>query len=140
MVGAGRVAAAPLDQGGTEPFAIRRSTHATYASADVRADAAPMIARSAMVVGESAGGGGALTINVTFDASITNDPNAAAIEAMINQAVGALESVFDDPIVVSIRFATRRPTPTARRRCRPACSPRARRGSTCSRGTRSSPA
>jgi hypothetical protein len=104
MVGAGRVAAAPLDQGGTEPFAIRRSTHATYASADVRADAAPMIARSAMVVGESAGGGGALTINVTFDASITNDPNAAAIEAMINQAVGALESVFDDPIVVSIRF------------------------------------
>jgi hypothetical protein len=54
---------------------------------------------------------GALVINATFDSSITGDPNAAAIEAMINNAMTIYESLFNDPITVSIlfRYATTQP-------------------------------
>jgi hypothetical protein len=45
-----------------------------------------------------------LNINPTFDASITNNPNAAAIEAMINRAIAFHESLFSDPITIQIRF------------------------------------
>jgi len=45
-----------------------------------------------------------LTIVPTFDSSITTSPNAAAIEAMINAAIGVLEAQFADPITVSIYF------------------------------------
>jgi hypothetical protein len=45
-----------------------------------------------------------LTINPTFDSSILNDPNAAAIEAMINRAISIYESLFSDPIIVQIAF------------------------------------
>jgi len=45
-----------------------------------------------------------LIIRPTFDASITNDPNAASIEATINAAIAALESQFSDPITVDITF------------------------------------
>jgi hypothetical protein len=45
-----------------------------------------------------------LTIHPTFDSSITGNPNAAAIEAMINRAIGIYESLFSDPITVQIRF------------------------------------
>jgi hypothetical protein len=45
-----------------------------------------------------------LTIHATFDASITGNPNAAAIEAMINRAISVYESLFGDPITVQIRF------------------------------------
>ena len=45
-----------------------------------------------------------LIIHATFDSSITNNPNAAAIEAMINRAVSIHESLFSDPITVEIRF------------------------------------
>src|SRR5258707_6094908 len=45
-----------------------------------------------------------LTIRATFDSSITGNPNAAAIEAMINQAISIYESLFSDPITVSILF------------------------------------
>ena len=45
-----------------------------------------------------------LTINPTFDSSILNDPNAAAIEAMINRAISVYESLFSDPITVQIAF------------------------------------
>ncbi|HEX4665117.1 MAG TPA: NF038122 family metalloprotease [Chthoniobacterales bacterium] len=47
---------------------------------------------------------GGLTINPTFDKSITNNPNAAQIEAMIMQAVALYESLFNDPVTVEIRF------------------------------------
>jgi hypothetical protein len=36
--------------------------------------------------------GGALVITPTFDSSITGDPNAAAIEAMITNAINVFES------------------------------------------------
>ena len=45
-----------------------------------------------------------LTINATFDSSITGNPNAAAIEAMINRAIGIYESLFSDPITIQILF------------------------------------
>jgi FG-GAP-like repeat len=45
-----------------------------------------------------------LIINPTFDNSITGNPNAAAIEAMINRAISVHESLFSDPITIQIRF------------------------------------
>jgi phosphodiesterase/alkaline phosphatase D-like protein len=45
-----------------------------------------------------------LIIHATFDSSITGNPNAAAIEAMINRAIGIYESLFSDPITIQIRF------------------------------------
>ena len=45
-----------------------------------------------------------LTIQATFDSSITGNPNAAAIQAMINRAISIYESLFSDPITIQIRF------------------------------------
>ena len=45
-----------------------------------------------------------LIIHATFDSSITGNPNAAAIEAMINRAIAIYESLFTDPITVQILF------------------------------------
>jgi VCBS repeat protein len=45
-----------------------------------------------------------LNINPTFDSSITGNPNAAAIEAMINRAISFHELLFNDPITIQIRF------------------------------------
>jgi hypothetical protein len=45
-----------------------------------------------------------LNIHATFDSSITGNPNAAAIEAMINRAISIYESLFSDPITIQIRF------------------------------------
>jgi hypothetical protein len=45
-----------------------------------------------------------LVINPTFDNSILNDPNSAAIEAAINRAIAILQSLFSDPITVPILF------------------------------------
>jgi hypothetical protein len=55
-----------------------------------------------------------LNIHATFDTSITSKPNAPAIEAMINRAIAAYESLFNDPITIQIRFryATTNPNGT----------------------------
>jgi hypothetical protein len=55
-----------------------------------------------------------LTIEATFDSSITGDPNAAAIEATINRAIAIYESLFSDPITIHIyfRYATTAPDGT----------------------------
>jgi hypothetical protein len=45
-----------------------------------------------------------LTIQATFDSSITGNPRATLIEATINQAISIHESVFTDPITIQIRF------------------------------------
>ena len=45
-----------------------------------------------------------LIISPTFDISITDDPNSAAIQAMINRAIGFYESLFSDPITIHILF------------------------------------
>ncbi len=59
--------------------------------------------------------GSGLVIGPTFDVSITNNPNAAAIEAMINRAIAIYESLFSDPVTVFIlfRYSTTRPNGTA---------------------------
>ena len=55
-----------------------------------------------------------LIINATFDSSITGNPNAAAIEAMINRAISIYESLFGDPITIQIlfRYSTTAPNGT----------------------------
>jgi hypothetical protein len=45
-----------------------------------------------------------ITIDATFDSSITALPNAGTIESGINAAIGRLESVIENPITVSIDF------------------------------------
>jgi len=45
-----------------------------------------------------------LILHATFDTSITGNPNAAAIEAMINRAIAFYESLFTDPTTIQIRF------------------------------------
>jgi len=52
-----------------------------------------------------------LNINPTFDSSVTGNPNAAAIETMINRAISFHESLFSDPITIHIlyRYATTAP-------------------------------
>jgi hypothetical protein len=91
---------APGDAGATRPLA-RAATPAVGASAGtevlVRADA-----------------GGGFVMHVSFDDSITNDPNAAAIESAVVDAARTYVSLLTDPITVSIRFryATTRPDGT----------------------------
>lgn len=46
-----------------------------------------------------------LVITPTFDATITGDPNAAAIIATINQAIQTYQTSFSDPINVKIKFS-----------------------------------
>lgn len=46
----------------------------------------------------------ALTITPTFDATITNDVNAATIENTINSAIQLYQARFSDPITVTIQF------------------------------------
>ena len=55
-----------------------------------------------------------LIINATFDSSITGNVNAAAIEAMINRAIGIYESLFSDPVTIQIlfRYSTTEPDGT----------------------------
>src|SRR5215211_6665334 len=52
-----------------------------------------------------------LVIHPTFHSSITNNPNAAAIQAMISRAISFHESLFTDPITIQIlfRYATTEP-------------------------------
>jgi hypothetical protein len=47
---------------------------------------------------------GGLIINPTFDASITADANSAVIEGAINQAIAPYQTMFADPVNVSILF------------------------------------
>jgi len=52
-----------------------------------------------------------LVIHPTFDSSITNNPNSAAIQATINRAISFHESLFADPITIQIRFRYSTTTP-----------------------------
>jgi hypothetical protein len=46
-----------------------------------------------------------ITFNVTFDSTITGDPNAALIEATINQAIAFYEANITTPITVNLTYA-----------------------------------
>ncbi len=52
-----------------------------------------------------------LTINAVFDASITSDPNAEAIQACINRVVDIYRNQFKDEVTLSIlfRYSTTQP-------------------------------
>src|SRR5262245_25772463 len=45
-----------------------------------------------------------LIIDPEFDDSITGDPNAAGIEAMISRSIAIYESLFSDPITIHVFF------------------------------------
>ena len=68
---------------------------------------------SGVMTSRTAAGSG-FVISPTFDSSITNNPNAVAIEAMINRAITIYESRYSDPITVFIlfRYSTTRPDGT----------------------------
>jgi hypothetical protein len=65
---------------------------------------------SDVMAAETVGTAG-LIIHATFDSSITSDPNAAAIEAIINRAISIYESLFSDPITIEILFRYSTTTP-----------------------------
>jgi hypothetical protein len=48
----------------------------------------------------------ALDINPIFDSTITSDPNAAAIEAVIQSGINQIASQFSNPVTVTIVFQT----------------------------------
>jgi hypothetical protein len=57
-----------------------------------------------LVLASAAPAHAGLVITPTFDSSITNDPNAAAIEGVINSAISVYENLFTNPITVAIEF------------------------------------
>jgi len=103
IVSAGSVwATTPIDPGAGEAV---RAQHVSYESADGGAGTtSELTAAGSEAPVAITGTSGALVINATFDASITGDPNSAAIQAMINDAIAIYQSSFNDPITVSIRF------------------------------------
>jgi elongation factor P hydroxylase len=66
-------------------------------------DAAGSSANSGVMTATTVATAG-LTIHPTFHSSITSNPNAAAIQAMINRAISIYESRFRDPITIQILF------------------------------------
>ena len=62
------------------------------------------INQSGVALPSSATTSAGLVIKATFDSSITNHPNAAAIESTINQAIAIYQSLFSDPITIPILF------------------------------------
>jgi hypothetical protein len=68
-------------------------------------------ANSAVRSETTAQAGAGLTINATFDSSITNNANAAQIEAAVNRAIAIEEALFSDRVTIPIlfRYATTGP-------------------------------
>src|SRR5580698_7691625 len=56
------------------------------------------------VLGEAAPAQAQIIITPTFDSSITTNPNSAALQTDINNAITLYESIFTDNINVSILF------------------------------------
>ena len=86
------------------PFALGRATHVSFESADVRGGSPVRVDRAGSDAAIAPLVSGALVIDATFDSSVTNDPNAAVIEAAINAAIAVYQALLDDPITVSILF------------------------------------
>lgn len=70
---------------------------------DARPDGAVTVTPARRSAAPSTGG---LTINPTFDTSITSNPNAADIEAGIQAAIDELESRILNPVTVEIAFVS----------------------------------
>ncbi len=63
------------------------------------------------VLGGGSAARGQLVITPTFDSSITNDPNAALLQADILTAITAYQTLFTDNVTVSILFRYATTTP-----------------------------
>src|SRR5438552_663622 len=104
---------------GAVPRMIGSGQHVASQSTDAHRTAPALVQpeTASGVAAPIAGGGrsGALVIHATFDSSITGDPNSAAIQTMINNAVAIYESLFNDAITVNIlfRYATTQPNGSA---------------------------
>jgi hypothetical protein len=111
----GIVWASSLEAGDGVPFAVDRADHVSSASADpgvpAAVDSGATAVENEAPPGVTMGTSALLVINPTFDSSITGDPNSAAIQAMINDAIAIYEAHLNDPITVSIlfRYATTAP-------------------------------
>jgi hypothetical protein len=95
-----------LTQPGAATHLSRGSTD-FYRSHDTAApleSAAPTLQSGGVAPASSSAASAGLIINAAFDPSITNSPHAAAIESMINRAIGRFQSLFSDQITVSILF------------------------------------
>src|SRR5216683_1878278 len=103
-----------LDVGKTTSWVVSGLTPGVKYYYRVRAYNAIGTSSDSAVMSTATAGGAGLIINATFDSSIVNNPNSAAIEAMINQAIAIYESLFSDPITVLIlfRYATTSPDGT----------------------------
>jgi hypothetical protein len=91
-------------RGGAAPAGGDAVTRGTVKIDDVQKPGAAgpvSVPRGSRVPGLAAG----LTITPVFDATITSDANAVAIENTINAAIVNVESMFSDPIAVTINFA-----------------------------------
>src|SRR3954454_986020 len=65
---------------------------------------AGMASNSEVMTAAKANIGSGLVIIPTFDRTIINDPRSNAIQAMIISAIDKYQTLFSDPITVSIRF------------------------------------
>jgi FG-GAP-like repeat len=85
--------------GGTTYYYRVRAYNGTSTSADSQVTAASTAATAGLI------------IHAYLDRSITANPNAAAIGAMINRCVAIFESLFSDRVTINIllRYATTRP-------------------------------
>jgi hypothetical protein len=102
------------EPGGSAPFPVGSVQHVSHAAPSGGSNTTSEPAQGAAGVFEATpplASGGALVITPTFDSSITGDANAAAIEAMITNAINVFEAQFNDPITVTIlfRYATTQP-------------------------------
>jgi len=98
----------PMEGGGRSAPAVSDSSSESVESAPIVQQRIP----GPTVHRITAGG---LVINATFDVSITGNANSAAIQATINQAIAAYESLFADNVTVNIlfRFASTAPNGTS---------------------------
>jgi hypothetical protein len=98
------------DDDGGGPFPVGSAVHVNSASTYVPADAAAAEFQSASTarregpVAVTSTGSGGLVINPTFDSSITGNVQSAQIQAAVQTAIGVYESLFKDPVTVSILF------------------------------------
>src|SRR6202012_5318372 len=64
----------------------------------------PTLLTAGVLLGCALANASSFTITATFDSTITSDPNAAAIEGVINTAIAQFASLVTNPINVLIYF------------------------------------
>src|SRR3954469_4419342 len=94
-----------LDLGNVTSHVVSGLNRGTKYYYRVRPYSSAGMARDSQVMSAATGNiGSGLVIIPTFDSTITNDPRSNAIQAMIISAIDKYQTLFSDPITVSIRF------------------------------------